>query len=126
MYSRFFYMFHDAAYNGFMSVAYAVYVNFQSVFQELVYKNRMLLRYYESFLGEFFKGFVVINYFHCPAAQDIRRPDKRRIAYPAYYYPGFLERISSAIFRPVYIKLGKYLVEFLAVFGYVDGHRRSS
>ena len=78
--ARFFNVFHDAANNSGLAIADSVDINFSGIFEELIYKDGMLLHRSADGLHEFFDCLFVVGNSHGPAAEHIRWPDDNRIA----------------------------------------------
>ena len=74
-------MLHDAADQHAFTVADTVDIDFGSQIQESIEQHRACVRHADGRVHVRGEIFFAVDYFHRPAAQDVRRPDDERESY---------------------------------------------
>ena len=92
-------MLHNAADHHFFTIANGVDINFNSIIQEVIQQYRRVIGYAYGFIHITAQILLVINDFHCPAAQYIRRAHHHRIPNFRRFGQSFIKAGNSNVFR---------------------------
>ena len=98
-------MFHDRAYIDILAVTDRIYIDFNSVLKETVYKYGMFGRKLYSCIDVTMQACLVINYGHGPSAKHIRGPYKYGVSYIGRDLYSIVLVIGNAVFRLPEFKL---------------------
>ena len=117
-------VFHDSADVDLVAVAERVDVDLDRVLQKPVDQHRVFGREFGGAGDVALQGVVVVDDFHAPAAQHVRRPHQHRITDLRGDSAGLGERRGHAVARGRQPGSREQVAERAAVLGQIDGLRR--
>ncbi|CGW38586.1 Uncharacterised protein [Salmonella enterica subsp. enterica serovar Typhi] len=123
MYARLLDVLHDTANQHHFAVADSVHVHFNRVIKEAIQQHRRIVRDADRRLEVATQiGFVIDN-FHRPAAQHVRRTHHQRVADLFRFFDSLFNGGDGGVGRLLQLQTVNRVLEALAVFRAVDGVR---
>ena len=119
-------MLHDPGDDHVSAVAQRVHVDFDCILEKVVDQDRALLGVLHRFSHIAAHRVGIIGNHHRPAAQHIGGPHQHRVADALRAFQRFLDGGHHGARRLGNIQVLEQLAKALAVFGQIDGFRRSA